>query len=338
MDPEIEFQSRFAQMGGAVYRGHDGVRGWLDDLGDAWEYIDVDFQEGVDVGPDHAFALVRLHGRGRVSGLNVDEQVAHELHFREGLVSKLEYVSRESAERIVRGGTARVKPKVATFDCYGTLVDWEGGLGAFLYALMLREGVDDPPPGRELRERWEQIQFEVIRGSYKPYKEVLGESVRAWCLEYGVPDRDVYAEALVDSMRAWQPFPDTRPALTAARKAGLRLVILSNTDRDIIDHTVKQIGVPFDDVVTAEEVGAYKPSPAGFEHVLGRLGEHPADVLHVAFGFKYDIGPAQQLGMGSAWINRHQEPLPDPASAPDHEWRDLWGLAELTGAARRAAE
>ena len=220
-------------------------------------------------------------------------------------------------------------PKVATFDCYGTLVDWEGSLGAFLYALMLREGVEDPPPGRELRERWEAIQFEIIQGSYKSYKEVLAESVFAWCRELGVPDREVYGEALVDSMRAWQPFPDTRPALERVRDAGVRLAILSNTDRDIISHTLRQIGIPFDDVVTAEDVGAYKPSLTGFERLLERLGEDPSDILHVAFGFKYDIGPAKQLGMGSAWVNRHQEPLPDPDTVPDHEWRDLWGLAGL---------
>jgi 2-haloalkanoic acid dehalogenase type II len=194
---------------------------------------------------------------------------------------------------------------------------------------MLREGVADPPPGRELRERWEAIQFEVIQGAYRPYKEVLAEAVLAWCRELGVPDREGYGEALVDSMRAWQPFPDTRPALERVRQAGVRLVILSNTDRDIISHTLKQIGVPFDDVITAEDVGAYKPSLTGFEQLLERLGEDPGDILHVAFGFKYDIGPAKELGMGSAWVNRHQEPLPDPATVPDHEWRDLWGLAEL---------
>jgi 2-haloalkanoic acid dehalogenase type II len=220
-------------------------------------------------------------------------------------------------------------PKVATFDCYGTLVDWEGGLAGFLYTLLLREGIAEPPPGRELRERWEAIQFEAIQGDYRSYKDVLGESVLTWCREFGVPDREVYAEALADSMRAWQPFPDTRPALEQVRQAGVRLVILSNTDRDIISHTLKQIGVPFDDVITAEDVGAYKPSLTGFEALLERVGEDPADIVHVAFGFKYDIGPAKRLGMGSAWVNRHQEALPDPDTVPDHEWRDLWGLAEL---------
>jgi 2-haloacid dehalogenase len=328
MHPEIEFQSRFAQMRGAVYGGHDGVRGWLDDLADAWEYIDVEFQEAVEAEPDHVFSLIRLHGRGRASGLNLDEQLAHELHFRDGLLLRLAYLPREEAESIVHPGPSR-RPKVATFDCYGTLVDWEGGIGAFLYALMLREGVAHPPPGRELRERWEAIQFEVIQGAYKPYKQVLAEATLAWCRDVGVPDNEAYGPAIVDSMRAWQPFPDTRPALTQVRDAGVRLVILSNTDRDVIEHTLKHIGVPFDDVVTAEDVGAYKPSLTGFEHVLERVGEEPSDIVHVAFGFKYDIKPAKELGMGSAWINRHQEPLPDRGTVPDYEWRDLWGLAEL---------
>jgi 2-haloalkanoic acid dehalogenase type II len=221
---------------------------------------------------------------------------------------------------------------VATFDCYGTLIDWEGGVGAFLYALLLREGVEEPPPGAELRRRWEEIQFELVTGPYKPYKQILGEATLAWCRACGVPARDVYAEAIVGSIRAWQPFPDTRPALTRAREEGVRLVILSNTDRDIISHSVRQIGMPFDAVVVAEDVGAYKPSLANFEHLLGVLGEDPGDVLHVAFGFKYDIGPAKHFGMRTAWVNRHAEPLPDPEVVPDHEWRDLWGLAELASA------
>ena len=222
-----------------------------------------------------------------------------------------------------------MRPKVATFDCYGTLVDWEGGIGAFLYALLLREGVEDPPPGRELRKRWEAIQFELVKGPYKPYKEILGEATLAWCREQGVEANPAYAEAIVGSIRAWQPFPDTLPALTKAREAGVRLVILSNTDRDIIEHTLKQIGVPFDDVITAEDVGSYKPAVANFERLLAEVGEDPADVLHVAFGFKYDIGPAKLVGLRTAWVNRHTEPLPDPGTVPDHEWRDLWGLAEL---------
>ena len=105
-------------------------------------------------------------------------------------------------------------------------------------------------------------------------------------------------------------------------------MIVSNTDRDIIEHTLRQLEVPFDDVQVAEDVRAYKPAGEVFTRALERIGEPPDSVLHVAFGFKYDIGPAAQAGMRTAWVNRHDEAAPGDAS-PDHEWRDLWGLAEL---------
>jgi 2-haloacid dehalogenase len=216
---------------------------------------------------------------------------------------------------------------VATFDCYGTLVDWEGGAAAFLYDLALRQGETQPPPGRELRNRWEEIQFELIQGAYRPYREVLAESLRAWMTERGYAWRAQEGEGLLRSMRSWQPFPDTRPALERARAAGMRLVIVSNTDRDIIAHTVRQIGIEFDDVITAEDARAYKPADAVFDYALARIGAAPGDILHVAFGFKYDIGPAGRGGMRTAWVNRHAEPPGDERF--DYEWRDLWPLADL---------
>jgi 2-haloacid dehalogenase len=219
-------------------------------------------------------------------------------------------------------------PGLITFDCYGTLVDWEAGAAAFLYELALREGDASPPPGQELRARWEEIQFELLRGEYRPYRDVLAESLRAWMDERGYGWRDEEGEALLRSMRSWQPFPDTRPALTRAREAGLRLAIVSNTDRDIIEHTLVHIGVPFDAVITAQDARAYKPSDVVFDYALGQLGTPPGDILHVAFGFKYDIGPAGRHGMRSAWVNRHAEPPPGDARY-DYEWRDLWPLAEL---------
>jgi 2-haloalkanoic acid dehalogenase type II len=221
--------------------------------------------------------------------------------------------------------------RVATFDCYGTLVDWEGGLGSFLYDKALRCGDEDLAPGRVLRERWEAIQFDLIQGEYRPYREHLAEAVRLLCEERGWPYDESDGMAIVRAIRSWQPFPDTRPAIERARAAGLRLVIVSNTDRNIIEHTLRQLEVPFDDVQVAEDVRAYKPAPEVFERALERIGEPPDRVLHVAFGFKYDIGPAARAGMRTAWVNRHAEPAPGSARF-DHEWRDLWGLAELVAA------
>src|SRR3954447_11763926 len=222
-------------------------------------------------------------------------------------------------------------PACATFDCYGTLIDWEGGLGTFLYDYALRAREDSPPPGGELRERWEAIQFEVIQGDYRRYADVLAESLRLLAAERGWPYSDEDGKALARSMRSWQPFADTAPALRRAHDAGLKLIIVSNTDRDIIEHSLRHIEVPIDDVVTAEDVGSYKPGFAHFERALEVVGAPAEQILHVAFGFKYDIGPAQQLGFRSAWVNRRGEPRPGPA-VPDLEWRGLWGLAELADA------
>jgi 2-haloalkanoic acid dehalogenase type II len=220
--------------------------------------------------------------------------------------------------------------RVATFDCYGTLVDWEGGAASFLYQLGLRH--EDPrlERGQVLRDRWEAIQFGLLAGPWRPYRDVLARSLEAFCVERGWPYRRRDGEAFVRAMRAWQPFPDTRPALLQAKAQGIRLVILSNTDGDIIAHTLRHLDLPFDDVITAEDVGAYKPADEGFEYTLARIDEAPEHVLHVAFGFTYDIGPARRHGMRTAWVNRHAEGAPG-TERPDYEWRDLWGLAELVG-------
>ena len=169
-------------------------------------------------------------------------------------------------------GPATEKIRLATFDCYGTLIDWEAGAAAFLYQLARRhEPV--PPPARELRDRWEALQFERLQGGWLGYRSVLADSLAELAGEYGWRWNDHDGEALARSMESWQPFPDTVPAL-------------------------REIDVP------------------------------PEQILHVAFGFKYDIAPAQQLGMRSAWVNRHQEPAPGDA-LPDYEWSDLWPLAGL---------
>jgi 2-haloacid dehalogenase len=192
----------------------------------------------------------------------------------------------------------------------------------------------DPPPGRVLRERWEELQFERIQGDYRRYADVLRDSLCEWANERGYRWNDLDGVALVRSMESWQPFPETAAALRRAKAAGLRLVIVSNTDRSIIQHTLRQLEVEFDEVVVAEDCRAYKPSVAPFELALEQIGEPAGRILHVAFGFKYDIRPATTLGFGTAWVNRHGESPPGD-EIPDHEWRDLWGLAELAASQQR---
>jgi 2-haloacid dehalogenase len=218
----------------------------------------------------------------------------------------------------------------ATFDCFGTLIDWEGGLANFLYDFALRQGDDSAANGNELRVRWEEIQFEIIGGQFKLYEQVLAESLTHWCEERGYPYTDADGVALARSMRSWQPFHETRPVLERVRAAGIKLVIMSNSQHSLIAHSLKHIGVPFDDVITAEDCHVYKPDESFFEQSLSRIGEAPEKLLHVAFGFKYDIGPAQRFGWNTAWVNRNAELKPGQEQ-PDAIWRDLWGLAAFAG-------
>jgi 2-haloacid dehalogenase len=216
---------------------------------------------------------------------------------------------------------------MATFDCYGTLIDWEGGAAGFLYELARRHE-PAPPPGRELRARWEELQFERLQGDWRNYRAVLKDSLAEWAGERGYRWNERDGEAFARSMECWQPFPDTIPALRAAKDAGLGLWIISNTDRAIMEHSLRHLEVDFDGVTVAEDARAYKPSIKPFERALDDSGVAPGEVLHVAFGFKYDIGPAKQLGMRTAWVNRHKEEAPG-SERPDHEWTDLWPLASV---------
>jgi 2-haloacid dehalogenase len=198
-------------------------------------------------------------------------------------------------------------------------------VGSFLYELARRHE-PAPPPARELRERWEAIQFEHIQRDWRGYREVLAASLADWAAERGYRFNEHDGEQLARSMESWQPFPDTVPALRAAREAGLRLWIVSNTDRAIMEHSLRHLEVEFDGITVAEDCHAYKPSTVPFEQAMREIDVPRDQILHVAFGFKYDIGPAQRLGLRTAWVNRKQEAAPGP-ERPDYEWGDLWPLA-----------
>jgi 2-haloacid dehalogenase len=217
---------------------------------------------------------------------------------------------------------------MATFDCYGTLIDWEGGAASFLYELARRHETD-PPAAQELRDRWEQLQFERLSTGWRNYREVLADSLAELVGERGWRWNDHDGEALARAMESWQPFPDTVPALRAAREAGIGLWIISNCDRSIMEHSLRHMDVEFDGVTVAEDCRAYKPSKEPFEKALREIDASPREILHVAFGFKYDIATAQQLGLQTAWVNRRQVPAPGE-ERPDFEWSDLWPLAELS--------
>ena len=207
------------------------------------------------------------------------------------------------------------------------MIDWEGGAAAFLYDLARRHEAD-PPAARELRNRWESLQFACLSGDWHPYRRVLADSLAELAGEYGWRWNKQDGERLARSMESWQPFPDTVPA--PARRPGGRDRTLDHLQLRPGDHRAQPSshGRRLRGRDGGGGLPAYKPSTTPFEHALREIGLRPDQILHVAFGFKYDIAPAQQLGLRTAWVNRHREPPPGDAR-PDHEWSDLWPLAEV---------
>lgn len=199
-------------------------------------------------------------------------------------------------------------PKAITFDCYGTLIDWESEIQKFFKDILKRNGVENADVVA-LQRHWENVQFEYIQGPYRAYKEVLKNTLAMAFRDYGYGFSPQDCILFSESMGKWQPFPDTRDALLELKKY-TKIALITNTDNEIIAETIKQIGVEFDEIITAEKAGAYKPSHKGFHLALERLGVKKSEILHAGFGFKYDVVPATQLGIKTCWINRYGEVRP----------------------------
>jgi 2-haloacid dehalogenase len=215
--------------------------------------------------------------------------------------------------------------EILTFDCYGTLIDWESGLRTELSALRERYGVR-PSVDRLLAE-WEAIQFRQITGPYRTYRKILRASLVETFAAHGVELSGGDADRLGESVGRWRPFADTCDALKRLCQR-YRLAILSNIDDDILADSVRLLEVHFDALVTAEQLQSYKPARKHFEAALERF-DRPADrFLHCAFGFKYDQTPALAVGMQTVWIKRPGWIRDDEAS-PTLEVQSLMELADL---------
>jgi 2-haloacid dehalogenase len=212
-----------------------------------------------------------------------------------------------------------------TFDCYGTLVDWEAGITGFLNEILHEKGAAANIP--EVVKVREDIDYEMVQGPYQPYKEILPLSLKETFHRFQVAYKDQDGDRLVQSVPTWPIFKETNMALERlARKH--KLGIISNIDKDIIEKTKTNLGVQFAITVTAEEAGSYKPSLAPFQLALKKLGTKPTSILHVSSGFRYDIPPARRLGFKTAWVNRKSEPPPTRERA-DHEFENLNQLADF---------
>jgi 2-haloacid dehalogenase len=205
----------------------------------------------------------------------------------------------------------------ATFDCYGTLIDWNGGIQSELEQLF---GVQDAP---RLLERYHELEPEVEQDGSLPYKVVLTETLVRLAEDEGLAMPEGESDALVKALPTWKPFPEVPDSLDELRRRGWNLVILSNSDRDLITESMKRIGVPFDLAIVAGDLGSYKPAHAHWEHFYDVTTADKEHHVHVAASLFHDIAPARELGLKTVWINRLGE---KPEPKPD---RELTDLAEL---------
>lgn len=191
----------------------------------------------------------------------------------------------------------------ATFDCYGTLVDWNGGIHRELEKLFGVELADG------LLVRYHELEPRIqAENPSASYREVLTLALEALADETGLTLPEGDTSALARSLPEWPVFDDVQAGLGEARERGWKLAILSNTDRDLVNASLEQLGVPFELAVVAGEIGSYKPAHKHWEVFYEITGADRRGHVHVAQSLFHDIAPAQELGLPSVWINRQGEP------------------------------
>lgn len=188
-----------------------------------------------------------------------------------------------------------------TFDCYGTLINWEAGLLPILRSILSGHGkkLDDVT----MLKLYGDFELRSEQGTFHPYREVLQSVVRRFGAELGFVPTEEQTRSLPESLPSWQPWPDTVDALRAL-KSRFRLAIISNVDDDLFAATRPKLEVEFDEVITAQQAQAYKPSHKIFELALKRIKLPPERILHIGQSIYHDVIPAQALGLSTIWVNR----------------------------------
>jgi 2-haloacid dehalogenase len=218
-----------------------------------------------------------------------------------------------------------LKPKFITFDCYGTLINFE-------MAPVARQVYADRLSGEALEDfcrNFSAYRLDGVLGAWRPYLDVVREALQRACKRSGIEYRESDAETHYAAVPTWGPHPDVVEPLKRVAKE-IPLVILSNAMNDLIPYNVEKLEAPFHTVCTAEEAQAYKPRMQAFEYMFDMLGCGPEDVLHTSSSFRYDLMTAYDLGIKmKAFVNRGHEPLNSYYEV--HEMRDLGGLPGLVG-------
>ncbi|MXY24367.1 MAG: haloacid dehalogenase type II [Acidobacteria bacterium] len=199
--------------------------------------------------------------------------------------------------------------RVLTFDCYGTLIDWETGIWDALQPLIMQNAASGVTREVALRAFAESEGRQQQAAPDLTYPDVLSRVHHAIAEHFGLPTSNMLDKTFGASVPHWPAFPDTADALRIL-KQHYRLVILSNVHRDGIAASGRKLGVEFDAVYTAEEIGSYKPADANFEYLLAHLkadfGMGPTDILHTAQSLHHDHAPANRFGLANAWIDRQR--------------------------------
>jgi 2-haloacid dehalogenase len=190
-----------------------------------------------------------------------------------------------------------------TFDCYGTLINWEDGILRCLHRVLAAHGKDTNIDDATILQLYGDFEARAEQGEYRRYREVLQSVVRQFGEHLGFAPTDQEISSLPDSLKDWKPWPDTAAALRQLR-GQFRLAIVSNVDDDLFAATKPQLGVEFDQIITAQQAGAYKPSLKIFELALSRVGVPAHRILHVGQSVYHDVLPAQSLGLATVWVSR----------------------------------
>ena len=220
--------------------------------------------------------------------------------------------------------------RVLSFDCYGTLIDWESGLLGALRPVLHEHGVKIET--RQLLELYVGLEADLEEGPYRSYREILGLVMDRLGAKLGFQPTPKQRECLVEALPTWVPYPDTVAALRAL-KSRYRLAVISNIDDSLFAQTARHfLPVQFDWIITAEQVRSYKPSFNNFRFAFEKMGTTPLDQLHVAQSLYHDVMPARAQGMSCVWVTRGQGIElfgATPRAQPDLEVPDLMSLANL---------
>lgn len=191
--------------------------------------------------------------------------------------------------------------EILTFDCYGTLINWEEGILGCLRPILAAHGIE--ADDLTILRLYGDFEAQAEQGEYRLYRQVLQSVVRQFAEHFAFTPTEDEVRSLPESLKDWKPWPDTATALQKLR-GRFRLAIISNVDNDLFAATLPKLGVEFDHIITAEQARAYKPSLKVFELALTRLGVSRQRVLHVGQSIYHDVIPAHCLGLATVWVNR----------------------------------